>query len=216
MSRKTADARLAALRAMSYDKYLLTPEWRERRKGAIGWARNACQLCNSTEKPLHVHHRTYDRLGAELPADLVVLCAKCHTTFHGKEKSANAKEVAVASIEELLDLNIREPLGDILTELNRLSSHFGPTEQRGLDCPMEFSACVSTLMDYRKMAAGTPAETEIEDAWATVCREWLLLGTLGFDWQDDVVEWLIKYGLITPDTRDFLLAPEEKQHVSND
>ena len=83
MSRKVADDRLAKLRAMPYDQYLLSPEWKERRKAAIDWARGACQLCNSPEEPLNVHHRTYDRLGAELPADLVVLCKDCHCLFHG-------------------------------------------------------------------------------------------------------------------------------------
>lgn len=84
MSRTEANDRLAALRAMPYADYLLSPEWRERRKQALDWARNACQLCNSPQEPLHVHHRTYDRLGAELPADLVVLCEDCHDKHHGK------------------------------------------------------------------------------------------------------------------------------------
>jgi len=83
MSRTTANDRLAELRAMTYSDYLQTPEWRERRAVAVDWARGACQLCNSEKKPLHVHHRTYDRLGAELPADLVVLCKDCHEKFHG-------------------------------------------------------------------------------------------------------------------------------------
>ena len=82
MSRTEANDRLAELRAMPYNDYLQSPEWRERRKQALDWARNACQLCNA-DKALHVHHRTYDRLGAELPADLTVLCEKCHKRFHG-------------------------------------------------------------------------------------------------------------------------------------
>lgn len=82
MSRTEANSRLTELRAMPYTEYLQSPEWRERRKQALDWARNACQLCNSTQEPLHVHHRTYDRLGAELPADLVVLCKDCHGKFH--------------------------------------------------------------------------------------------------------------------------------------
>ena len=82
MSRTEANDRLAELRTMPYADYLQSPEWRERRKQALDWARNACQLCNSPQEPLNVHHRTYDRLGAELPADLVVLCKKCHEKFH--------------------------------------------------------------------------------------------------------------------------------------
>jgi hypothetical protein len=33
---------------------------------------------------LDVHHRSYARLGAELPADLEVLCRPCHGAEHGK------------------------------------------------------------------------------------------------------------------------------------
>ena len=114
MSRKTADARLSALRAMPYEKYLLTPEWKERRKSAIDWARNACQLCNSKTKPLHVHHRTYDRLGAELPADLVVLCADCHAKFH--EKSEEEAD------DEYPPLSVAESLEEINTNINTIDN----------------------------------------------------------------------------------------------
>ncbi len=96
MSRTEANDRLAELRAMPYAEYLQSPEWRERRQQALDWARNACQLCNSPQEPLHVHHRTYDRLGAELPADMVVLCEECHCLIHGlPPKSGNA----IASIQ---------------------------------------------------------------------------------------------------------------------
>lgn len=32
---------------------------------------------------LEVHHLTYERLGCEAPDDLLVLCGRCHATFHG-------------------------------------------------------------------------------------------------------------------------------------
>jgi hypothetical protein len=53
------------LRTMPYRDYLLTPEWAERRKAALKRARYACQVCNR-QRPLHVHHRTYERRGVEL------------------------------------------------------------------------------------------------------------------------------------------------------
>jgi len=44
-----------------------------------------CQVCNSPDG-LEAHHRTYERLGDELPGDLTCLCRKCHQIFteHGQ------------------------------------------------------------------------------------------------------------------------------------
>lgn len=95
---------------MEYQDYLATDEWRQRRAVAIDWARGACQLCNSPKKPLNVHHRTYDRLGAELPADLVVLCKDCHAKFHDKDE---------CSVEGELN-GIGAYLGDVVKELARI------------------------------------------------------------------------------------------------
>lgn len=36
-----------------------------------------CQTCLSVED-LEVHHKTYERLGDELPEDLITLCRECH------------------------------------------------------------------------------------------------------------------------------------------
>lgn len=69
------------LRWMPYERYLKTPHWQETRTQALEHAGHRCQVCNSTSS-LHTHHRSYDRRGAELPEDLIVLCRKCHDTFH--------------------------------------------------------------------------------------------------------------------------------------
>jgi hypothetical protein len=74
--------RIAELRAMPYTDYLQSPEWRERRLFHVQTVKNRCQLCNSPQGPLHVHHRTYERLGYEEFIDLLVLCRACHETFH--------------------------------------------------------------------------------------------------------------------------------------
>jgi 5-methylcytosine-specific restriction endonuclease McrA len=42
-------------------------------------------VCNeeaSKGKPLDVHHRTYERRGAEKAEDVIVLCRRCHELFH--------------------------------------------------------------------------------------------------------------------------------------
>lgn len=72
-----------AVRGLPYEEYLKLPHWANMRKAALERAAGRCQLCNS-DKALQVHHRTYERLGCELPSDLTVLCRECHGRYHGK------------------------------------------------------------------------------------------------------------------------------------
>ncbi len=76
-----SEARLAELRAMPYAEYIKSPEWNRRRQVALKIAEHRCQLCNSPDE-LTVHHRSYEHLGAEKYADLIVLCWPCHKLFH--------------------------------------------------------------------------------------------------------------------------------------
>jgi hypothetical protein len=69
-------AREPELRSMPYQDYLQTPEWGERASDALQRAGHRCQVCQRNRE-CHVHHRTYQRRGAELPADLIVLCDEC-------------------------------------------------------------------------------------------------------------------------------------------
>ena len=71
------------LRSCSYDLYLKTEHWRRIREETLDRFGNRCALCNETHQ-LDVHHRTYERRGAEQPGDTIVLCRKCHSTFHAK------------------------------------------------------------------------------------------------------------------------------------
>ena len=71
-----------------YEEYLKTTHWQNERLGALSRASNKCQVCNGTVGGLNVHHRTYERLGKELPEDLIVLCRDCHALFHKEGKLA--------------------------------------------------------------------------------------------------------------------------------
>lgn len=71
-------------RELAYEKYLQTPEWRIRRNRTLSDAGYTCQRCG-VQRQLQVHHKTYDRLGAELPEDLEVLCRGCHEGHHYEE-----------------------------------------------------------------------------------------------------------------------------------
>lgn len=70
------------MKAKEYrEVYLRSVHWASVRRDALERAEYRCQVCNA-DKALDVHHRTYERLGAEAPADLTVLCRRCHARFH--------------------------------------------------------------------------------------------------------------------------------------
>lgn len=77
--------RYKELATMPYEQYLQTPEWRGIRQDALKSANYRCQVCYAT-KPLHVHHRTYERRGHEHHSDLIVLCEDCHKMYHFAER----------------------------------------------------------------------------------------------------------------------------------
>ncbi len=66
----------------TYSEYMQTDAWQRLRKMALERADHHCQVCNS-DLLLQVHHRSYPtELGNERPADLTVLCRRCHDLFH--------------------------------------------------------------------------------------------------------------------------------------
>ena len=75
-------ARYGELRRGTYDEYLKSEEWKTRRNIHLDFAGNRCQVCNSNQKPLNVHHRTYKNIYKEHANDLIVLCDRCHAAFH--------------------------------------------------------------------------------------------------------------------------------------
>jgi hypothetical protein len=85
MARGISAERLAILRAMPYAAYLSTPEWRRRRDRALMLAGWCCQSpgCRTRDE-LEVHHRSYERLGAELDEDLRVFCPAHHHHLHDR------------------------------------------------------------------------------------------------------------------------------------
>lgn len=61
--------------------HLKSPEWRSLKRRVRWRDGNKCKLCHSTHN-LHLHHLTYERLGAEHPSDLTLLCSSCHQLQH--------------------------------------------------------------------------------------------------------------------------------------
>lgn len=84
-----------------YREYLQSPAWAARRTEALKRAENRCQICNGTTK-LAAHHRTYERVYKERPADLTILCAICHGKFHDRLPNLNPDQLARAEAIERL------------------------------------------------------------------------------------------------------------------
>ena len=74
----------------TYAAYLRSDAWKAAAAAALDRAGHRCAVCNADRwfSRLDVHHRTYERLGAERPEDLVVLCRHCHSLFHQHGKLA--------------------------------------------------------------------------------------------------------------------------------
>ena len=65
-----------------YNRYLMSPEWREKRAKVLRKAKYRCKDCGGRAQ--QVHHKTYKRLGNERLSDLVALCDTCHKKRHDK------------------------------------------------------------------------------------------------------------------------------------
>src|SRR4051794_13442928 len=77
-----------------YDAYRRTEHWQRRRERALEDAGFRCQLDHRHDGPFDVHHNSYERLGFEEPADLIVLCRECHRRHHGHEAARRRRRSA--------------------------------------------------------------------------------------------------------------------------
>jgi len=83
------DIRLRQLKTMPYKDYLQTDEWKARRTAYLKTVGYRCEVCNTNDKTLNIHHRTYKRRGNEWNKDLIALCHDCHGIFHLNSKLAS-------------------------------------------------------------------------------------------------------------------------------
>ena len=82
MRNSIAETKAYELGFNSYKDYLKNSfYWHSFRQKCI---RDTCQACNEygNKRWMHLHHLTYERLGAELPEDVVTLCEFCHEQAH--------------------------------------------------------------------------------------------------------------------------------------
>lgn len=108
--------RLRELGYRSYAAYLRSNHWeRVRRDWRISGRPKRCEVCGDREYQLH--HRTYERLGAELLSDLQALCERCHSLHHQLEREGHetidfSPERAAQYAEKRTDRNVEKPRGE--------------------------------------------------------------------------------------------------------
>lgn len=95
------EERYNQLHTMPYEEYIQTSEWQAQRKQALDNAQECCQICNATES-LDVHHRTDERRGNEMLANLTVLCRTCHGLFHSHMALERSPEMKIALLADYL------------------------------------------------------------------------------------------------------------------
>lgn len=78
--------------------YLNSAAWLARRAARLKQAAGACEECGARPKVLHVHHLTYESLGAERPEDLAVWCPSCHARHHKGGQASMGRDAGAAGM----------------------------------------------------------------------------------------------------------------------
>lgn len=87
--------------SIDYQQYLASREWRLKRKEVIERNEGICERCASRQIE-NVHHVTYERVGQELPSDLIGVCSPCHEYLSGERDNDPAIEAIVNIVTERL------------------------------------------------------------------------------------------------------------------
>lgn len=78
------DQYILTKRYTDYVAYIASDDWRVARLSVLKRSNGVCERCNA-KKAKDVHHLTYDRLGHEVPTDLLAVCRECHDELHGHQ-----------------------------------------------------------------------------------------------------------------------------------
>ena len=76
-----------------YADYIHSPAWARRRAAYFRWHPYRCAACGRS-RGIDLHHHTYERLGHEPDADLVLLCRADHDLVHTIHRRNPARPLA--------------------------------------------------------------------------------------------------------------------------
>jgi hypothetical protein len=101
---ESRETRLARLGHASYESFLGSKQWGEKRSEYWEDADTPkdCALCGTNDPPLLLHHRTYERVGEERLSDLIPACNRCHILIHELERRGDLEDLN-ADLSVLID-----------------------------------------------------------------------------------------------------------------
>lgn len=81
---------------VDYKTYIRSPEWAAKRDEFLAWDNlrsRRCCVCKAPRAPgFHVHHLTYNRLGAERLKDLTLVCPEHHDAIHARHDARKRRQ----------------------------------------------------------------------------------------------------------------------------
>lgn len=104
---------------MDYYAYIKSSRWFARRSRFIKETNaHDCYVCFSGEK-LHLHHKTYKRLGKERNEDLVLLCKLCHMELHRYYNRVKKKGISLFEASEKYICRKKKKFQDLLDAFDK-------------------------------------------------------------------------------------------------
>lgn len=95
-----------------YITYLQSNEWRARCYRLYQKRGHVCEMCGRNDRPLEVHHKTYDNLGHERDDELMIVCRdECHPRADKERVEREQRRIAQrgirwATLEEVKALDM--------------------------------------------------------------------------------------------------------------
>ncbi len=141
-----------------YQAYLNSPAWRKTRNDALRRAGYKCERCG-VRRDFNVHHRSYARLGNEVPADLEVLCFTCHNGHHQQEAEGTSLGLFLKLVSEVLERDAWKSIADISDEVKQLcAKRHIPNE------PEKIQKAIAMVCATRLRDDGKPYQSVV-DVW---------------------------------------------------
>lgn len=103
-----------------YRGYIASPEWAARRASYYENHERRCRSCGAKDKEIHLHHRTYERIGREDDSDLMPLCYSCHSILHFVQRalSLTVEVVTEAWIDSTNNCKEKKKIREALRSLS--------------------------------------------------------------------------------------------------
>lgn len=145
----------------TYYELLKHPNWQRKRLEILARDGFRCDICETTETTLHVHHGYYEK-GAkpwEYPeASLHTLCEKCHKDVEGLMAMIHRTigTFSVTGIERLLGYAQGIKCGhdpDLVVQVHSFEHALGLGDPYGLDAPEVIAALEDGAIDGHKLFA---------------------------------------------------------------